>query len=310
MSLDIVPYDSRRLEELRALIREPALADEFEMMVPPGHLEEHLGDPHIAPASTFLGRAGDRTVGFGLAFVLPDPAGGAWTAIRIGVAEPYRRRGLGSRLFERVVERLAVLDVAGGIHELGLGAFLPNPAAEGFAARLGFEHARWFWRMGRPSAPAPEVRWPSGIELRMLDRTEDGLADYNGAYNASFAQHYHFVPSTLETLRRRVALPDTFADGVLLAYRDGRCVGFCRNERMGPIGIIGILGTVPEVRGIGLGRAMLRWAVASFGARGFPRVGLMVDGENENALALYRSEGFEIERTRRLWRRAPDPGPR
>jgi len=307
MSFDVVPYASSQLDELRGLIRQPALASEFEMMVPPGHLEEQLGDPHLAPDATMLGRAGGRTVGFGFAFLVPAPEGGAWAAIRLGVAEPWRRRGLGTALLERIVERLCALEVAGGIRELGLAAFLPNPAAEGFAARHGFEHARWFWRMGRPSAPAAEVRWPSGTVLRMLDRAEAELIDFNGAYNASFARHYHFVPSTLETLRRRVAHPDTFADGVLLAYRDGRCVGFCRNERMGPIGVIGILGTTPEARGIGLGRALLRWAVASFGARGFPRVGLMVDGDNEGALALYRSEGFEIERTRRLWRRLSGP---
>jgi len=33
-------------------------------------------------------------------------------------------------------------------------------------------------------------------------------------------------------------------------------------------------------------------------------VTLLVDGDNENALGLYRSEGFEIARTRRIWGRA------
>jgi ribosomal protein S18 acetylase RimI-like enzyme len=36
-------------------------------------------------------------------------------------------------------------------------------------------------------------------------------------------------------------------------------------------------------------------------------VTLVVDGENEGALRLYRSEGFEVTRTRRLWGRALDP---
>ena len=30
---------------------------------------------------------------------------------------------------------------------------------------------------------------------------------------------------------------------------------------------------------------------------------LLVDGDNEGALALYRSEGFAVSRTRRIWGR-------
>jgi mycothiol synthase len=221
------------------------------------------------------------------------------------VSESFRRRRLGSTILERTLARLAALDRPGGIVELGMSAFVPNPAAEAFAAHHGFRHARWFWRMERPTAPAPEPHWPPGIELRMYDDSERAGADWNDAYNDSFAEHYHFVPSTLESLRQRLRSPDALADGILLAYRDGRCVGFCRNERVRSTGVVGILGTVRAARGIGLGRAMLRWAIASFGARGFPRIGLMVDGENEGALALYRSEGFEIARTRRLWSRSP-----
>jgi ribosomal protein S18 acetylase RimI-like enzyme len=30
-------------------------------------------------------------------------------------------------------------------------------------------------------------------------------------------------------------------------------------------------------------------------------VTLLVDGENDNALGLYRSEGFEVTKSRRIW---------
>ena len=307
MSVEIVPYESRHLETLRRLVRDGGLAGEFDFLVQPGQLEEKLTDPYLAPDCVFLGRDGGRTVGFSLAFVVPATGGGAWAAIRLGVDASARRRGLGSALLARVAERLASSRFEGGVHELGLAAFMPNPAAEAFAAAHGFEHTRWFWRMERPTAPAPDLNWPAGIEPRMFVGSEAAIADYNDAYNASFARHYHFVPSTLATLRRRLEHPGALADGLLLAYRGDCCVGFCRNERMSSTGVIGVLGTIPEARGIGLGRALLRWAIASFGSRGFPRVGLMVDGENESALALYRSEGFEIERTRRFWRRSSGP---
>jgi mycothiol synthase len=147
--------------------------------------------------------------------------------------------------------------------------------------------------------------------VRVFDGSERALADYTEAYNASFARHYRFVPATVELIRQFAAAPDFLTDGLALAYRNSRCVGFCRNERVGKDAEIGTLGVVPEEQGLGLGRALLRWGVAWFGARGDGRVTLRVDGENESALGLYRSEGFEVARTRDLWVRvqafpAPD----
>ena len=94
-----------------------------------------------------------------------------------------------------------------------------------------------------------------------------------------------------------------FCYGLMLAYRDGRCVGFCRNERHATRGEIGVLGTTHDARGIGLGRALLRWGVGWLEAHVPGPVTLLVDGDNEGALALYKSEGFEVSRTRRIWGR-------
>jgi len=164
---------------------------------------------------------------------------------------------------------------------------------------------RRFWKMDCPTAGCPEPKWPSGVSMRIFDGSEPALAEWNAAYNASFAQHYHYVPSTLERARQIASAPDFPRDGLALAYRDDRCVGFCRNEWVGKEGEIGVLGVVPEARGIGLGRALLRWGVRYFGALGEAHASLRVDGENESALALYRSERFDVTRTRDLWAFVP-----
>ena len=103
--------------------------------------------------------------------------------------------------------------------------------------------------------------------------------------------------------RSIVTAPDFRPEYLMLAYRGEHCVGFCRNEAVGDTGLIGVLGVARAARGIGLGRALLRWGVGALSAQGFRRVALYVDGENENALSLYRSEGFTVERTRRFWER-------
>ena len=109
-------------------------------------------------------------------------------------------------------------------------------------------------------------------------------------------------------MRRSIVRQRAFQpDGLVLAYRDGRCVGYGRNTILARHGEIALLGVVPEARGIGLGRALLRWGTAWLDRAGSDTIELRVDGENDGALALYRSEGFEVVRTRGIWSRPGSP---
>jgi mycothiol synthase len=239
-----------------------------------------------------------------ITYLLPRPEGGAWAAVRIGVAQRFQRRGVATALFAAVRRELEGRALPGGLRELAFSAWRPNEAAAAFAARHGFGHVRVFWKMERPTAGCSEPVWPRGVTMRVFDGTEAALAAWNDAYNASFAAHDHYVPSSIARARQLAAAPDFLRDGLGLAYREGRCVGLCRNEWAGKEGEIGVLGVVPGARGIGLGRALLRWGVRYFGALGERHATLRVDGENDSATALYRSEKFEISRTREFWSRS------
>ena len=301
MSLDISRSGEDERGVLLALIRDPALVLEFDALAEPDYLEHKLSDPLCVRECTLLARWKGEPAGFGFAYVLPRAEGGAWGALRIGVAGGARRRGIGSALHAALTRGLGARTTPGGLRELTLSAWRPNEAAAAFAQRHGYGHARTFWKMERPSAGSAKPEWPRGVAVRVFDGSERALSDWNEAYNASFARHYRYVPSTLEHARQLAATPHFLSDGLALAYRDGRCVGLCRNERIGKEAEIGVLGVVPEAQGLGLGRALLRWGVAWFGARGDRSVTLRVDGENESARGLYRAEGFEVSRTRDLW---------
>ena len=79
---------------------------------------------------------------------------------------------------------------------------------------------------------------------------------------------------------------------IYLAERDQLPVGKVHIQRGSDSwGIYG-LGVLPQVRRQGIGRTILRQAVAIMKAQGAPAILLQVDAENETALELYLSCGF------------------
>lgn len=290
-------------EPLRAALHEPELAPHFDKFLGPEGLEHKLHDRRLVQAGIRIAEVEGEIAGFGVPWALPQ-ANGVWTMLRVGVRQRFRGRGVGSRLAEALLAFVREAGAGAGAIEVAGSAWMPNEAAERLASKFGFAHERWFWLMERPRGGAAEPAWPAGIERRTFDHSDPMFADWTAAYNDSFAQHYRFVVANEETGRNLAADPTFAAEGLLLAYRDGRCVGFCRNERHATRGEVGVLGTTHEARGIGLGRALLRWGVRWLEANAAGPVTLMVDGDNEGALSLYRSEGFEVARTRRIWGRA------
>ena len=65
----------------------------------------------------------------------------------------------------------------------------------------------------------------------------------------------------------------------------------------GPIGAIQNLGVVPEFRGMGLGKALVRRALEGFYQAGLRRAYLEVTAENSAAVRLYREAGFRRAKT-------------
>ena len=97
------------------------------------------------------------------------------------------------------------------------------------------------------------------------------------------------------------ARPDFDPAGVLLvapAAEPARFIGLCRTlslpgddgQQRGEIGIVGL---IPDWRGRGLGRQLVRWGVGYLRSIGHDEVELSVEARNARALDLYTAEGFE-----------------
>ena len=304
--IEIRPYEPRDLEALRSLIREPALAREFDVLQTPQAIEAWIADPFRDPALHFVGWEDGALAGFGCPFLMPGRAG-RFSVARLGVRGGSRRRGIGRALLDRMSRGLA--ERHPDVHELCLNFWVPSPEAEGFVSRHGFTKARTFWLMERPRGPVAAPAWPAGIRLAGDDGTDRVYRDFTDVYNDSFEHHYHSAIMTLEETRAIFTGPGVRADGSVLAYRGERGAGFCRCVLHADRGEVAGMGTIQAERGIGLGRALLRWGVEWLERANASRVTLLVDGENESALKLYRSEGFDVVRTRVAWSRPNPPAP-
>ena len=300
MEFQIRLYTPADRDTFAGLLADPAAATQWEKHAGPDGPERVLSDPFVPVESLHLAFVDGEPAGFAYAILLPSAR--PWSMLRGAVREPFRRHGIGRALHAKVrvfVDRQTRLS---GIRDVAIGGVEPFEVSGAFVEGLGYRHERWFWYMARPRAAAPPVpEWPGGVTVLPFDGSDRMVNDWNDAYNDSFSSAYRFVPSPIDHAREMARQPGFRPDGLLLAYRSERVAGFCFNELHPTRGEVSTLGVVRADQGIGLGRALLRWGVGWLERATADPVTLLVDGENQNAQRLYRSEGFEVTRSRRIW---------
>jgi mycothiol synthase len=165
--------------------------------------------------------------------------------------------------------------------------------------------------MLRPASAGPMASTNvKGVDVRPLRPGED--APLLAALNRAWAGTWGFAPIPPSTLAGDLSGQ---RDGMLVATDaadDSRIVATvhaifdpdARNVDDGPSAWISNLTTDPDWRGRGLGRLMLARGIDSLLNRGAESVMLGVDGENDAAVGLYRSAGFEVISTTNIWERS------
>jgi ribosomal protein S18 acetylase RimI-like enzyme len=132
----------------------------------------------------------------------------------------------------------------------------------------------------------------------MLPASELPLRLIAELFTACFADYPVAVQVDAESLSRMVCAVsiDLAASRVLVA--DGEPAAFLLAGCRGLSQRVAAMGTLPGHRRQGHGRLLMEEAIANAGKRGFRRLLLEVIEDNEPAVTLYRTIGFEI--TRRL----------
>ena len=208
----------------------------------------------------------------------------------------YRLRGVGNALYDGMAAHITE-------HNMPWARLTPSRHATlliEFLERRGYTFERYFWEMQIPAEvevkEKPEL--PEGFTVRSFVPGQDEELLMR-VRNASFAEHSGSSQRTLEEIISVTTQPDFRPEGVFFAFEGEAIAGFCfaaihpdECERRGEgVGHINLLGTMPEYRGRGVGRALLLTGV-EYLRREVPVIELGVEGKNSNALALYKSVGF------------------
>ncbi len=172
-------------------------------------------------------------------------------------------------------------------------------------AHLGFNIERYSFLLERRQQALSPVLWPPGYDLRQFRRGQDEQ-DVVDVRNAAFRRlQGSSTPITTTSLERLLDSVEHLAGGILLLYFKDTAVGVVRASREWHRGsdwlYIGMLAVVPEHQGKGLGRMLLRAALATGEFHGLFNSLLTVNAENKQAVRLYLTEGFTVNNVMECW---------
>jgi mycothiol synthase len=267
-----------------------------------------LLDPNFRPEGLLLAEERGQLAGFALVVYRQTPffgqglepeRGWVWA---FGVAESWRRRGIGRKLLAAAMTYLAA---AGRKLVLASpytpGYIIPGVDIEAYADAVAFLQALG-WRV--TSEPISMHVDLTGFVVPPLIRELEGrlaLEEHITVRSVQAAELLTLPPFVLEHFgwdwRRKAtenlaALLGAGSDqaGVWVALRDGQVVGYCQHsrERFGPFGVS------PALRGKGIGRVLLSRCLADMLAKSYHCAWFLWTGRR--AAGLYAQAGFRTVR--------------
>jgi len=271
-------------------------------------LREEFNEPSFDPVNglRLYTNAQGELVGFAQLYFAADSAdndGFLWFKVH----PAYRTEQIEPLMFAWAAEQLRQR----GREKLRVMAHDKETERQSLIARHGFLPVRYFLWMHRAlTEPMPAPLFPQGYQLHAGDHDPQAWADL---YNDSFADHYNFYPRDAEFVRHWQRDPDYRSDlNLVVIAPDGTLTAFAwchihaeRNKRSGRLdGTIGVLGTRPGHRRLGLGRALLLTGMQRLRNVGMTNADLGVDAASPTgANMLYASVGFKTAYSRVLYSR-------
>lgn len=230
--------------------------------------------------------------------------------LNLEVLRCHRGRGIEQCLVTKALEYLRKRGVYAALAQYDK----PDVWRRGLLHDIGFREIRRYFEMVRKgSGTRMKPRFPEQVEFNrsLIARCSDDTYHRIAAVrNESFEDHFNYSPMSDERLKN-VLESGTTVFSVTFAQEGSRTIGFVLGEDRPPEegdsrereGWVAMLGVVRSHRRRGIGRALLMDSVDWLTDRGVKIIRLLVDADNEKALGLYESVGFEVESAEVLMRK-------
>ena len=275
--------------------------------------EYTLLDPDFDMNGAWFAVVDNEAVGFGSALVektrLEAGKDDAW--IDVDVVPEHEGKGVEQALLDKALDYLRFRNVGKAMTR----SLATDEKKRAFLLSNSFTEAHRIYtlvRRGRDGLGDVPVPSPYKLERWKLPECSDAqLSAATEAFNDSFADHINFAPELPE---RFINLRDCKEDPhvVTVVLRGDEIAGLALSEysleynkaKGLNVGWVVILGVRPRFRGVGLGKVLLADGIEWVLENGADTVCLGVFAENEKALTLYRSFGFDKEKESIIYTRS------
>lgn len=207
---------------------------------------------------------------------------------RVIVHPRFRRCGIGKALLERVISQ-----------DEGDDVVLQSTCPEEWIAEAEFLTHNGFTRIHRelsmhrlPQQPIPILSLPKGYTIRNYTEAADDPT-LACLHNNAYANSFGFTPVSEAEFAGQRAFPDC---RIRILEHNRIAVGFCQTvlvleeERTGRVENLVVS---PNYHRRGLGRALLIDAIRYLLESQLTRIELFVDADNQPAVQLYQTTGFQ-----------------
>ena len=288
----------RDLAELSRLLTEIESVDRDGEDTSEEYLRASLAWPNYHPdQAVWVAESDGKLVGYGVALEQPSQR----CTIYVVVHPAHRRKGLGSQLLELTLNRAG---------EVGAKNILVYANERNEASNLFLQHHA-FQPVGSSGAlkliAEPEnltAEFPEGFTLKRYSEVNDPLVllqALNQCYLGMWGHQHNDNPSEEERKSPRFLHYYDAEDILLLFDEKGSIFGICslkpqgKQEGNGEISdLLDGPGIMQEFREQGYQRPMVLAGMEHLRKKGTRPITLEFWGDNENALNIYRSLGFEM----------------
>lgn len=262
------------------------------------YLRASLELPNYRPAQdVWVAEVEGKLIGYGVAFERPSRQ----CTLYVVVHPSQRRKGLGSQLLELTLTRA---------HELGSRNMLVNANEHNRASNLFLTYHN-FKQVGssgsmklRAEVENLPVEFPEGFSLKRYSEVNDPLLllrALNECYLGMWGHGHNDNPTEEERKSPRFLQYYDVDDILLLFDEKSSLFGICSLKSQGKQEGNGELsdlldgpGIIQEYREQGCQRPFILAGIQHLRRKGLHPITLVFWGDNENALEIYRSLGFEM----------------